>query len=162
MNELSKGERRKVEILLAVMHNPLLLILDEPTSSLDPLIRSSIWGNILANGKRTIIFSTHQWEEAVKFATKIIFIHKGILLNEASSCEQIIQKSNFVKKVIVWNEVKIQGADVFSYPLKDNIVYLIKAGQEDVMMKIREQTMRYSIMEIGLEDIYHSLIFSRK
>ncbi|TWV11315.1 ABC transporter ATP-binding protein [Bacteroidaceae bacterium HV4-6-C5C] len=162
MNELSKGERRKVEILLSVMHNPNLLILDEPTSSLDPLIRNSVWTNILKSDNRTIMFSTHQWEEAAKFANKIAFINKGKILNNPASAEEIIKGSNISKKIIVGNNTNITSDGICSYPIKDNIVYLIKNGQDDVLMKIREQTMRYSIMDIGLEDIYHLLIFSEK
>ena len=158
MNELSKGERRKVEILLSVMHNPNLLILDEPTSSLDPLIRDLIWTNILKSDNRTIMFSTHQWEEAAKFANKIVFINKGKILNKPASAEEIIKGYNISKKIIASNNVHITSDSICSYPIKDNIVYLIKNGQNDVLMKIREQTMRYSIMDIGLEDIYHLLI----
>ena len=162
MNELSKGERRKVEILLSVMHNPKLLILDEPTSSLDPLIRDLIWTNILKSDNRTIMFSTHQWEEAAKFANKIVFINKGKILNKPASAEEIIKGYNISKKIIASNNVHITSDSICSYPIKDNIVYLIKNGQNDVLMKIREQTMRYSIMDIGLEDIYHLLISLEK
>lgn len=162
MNELSKGERRKVEILLSVMHNPNLLILDEPTSSLDPLIRDLIWTNILKSDNRTIMFSTHQWEEAAKFANKIVFINKGKILNKPASAEEIIKGYNISKKIIASNNVHITSDSICSYPIKDNIVYLIKNGQNDVLMKIREQTMRYSIMDIGLEDIYHLLISLEK
>ena len=44
--QLSKGERKRVAIFLSVLHNPSLLILDEPTADLDPMIREVIWRNI--------------------------------------------------------------------------------------------------------------------
>lgn len=49
MNKLSRGEKRKVELFLTTMHNPSLLILDEPTSSLDPVMRNYVWDNVICD-----------------------------------------------------------------------------------------------------------------
>ena len=158
MSKLSKGEKRKVEIFLSTIHDPDMLILDEPTSSLDPLIRDVVWENIILQKDRTILFSTHQWEEAFKFASKIIFLYRGKILNQPATGEEIINASKFSRKIIVHNTVPVQEINIFSYEKNSGIHYLIEKENEIVMDKIKAQTLNYSILPIDLEDIYHYLI----
>jgi len=158
MSKLSKGEKRKVEIFLSTIHDPDMLILDEPTSFLDPLIRDIVWENIILQKNRTVLFSTHHWEEASKFASKIIFLYNGKILNNPASGKEIISSSKFVKKIIVHSATPMQEINAFSYEKKASVYYLIEKEHETVMNKIMSQTLNYSIFPIDLEDIYHYLI----
>jgi ABC-type multidrug transport system ATPase subunit len=105
MHKLSKGENRKIELFLATIHEPDFLILDEPTSSIDPIIRDYIWHNIILKKNRTVLFSTHQWDEAEKYANKILFIHEGKLLNNPMSGVSLIEKSKFKIKISVHKNI---------------------------------------------------------
>lgn len=79
IEELSKGMAQKVQFIVTVIHDPELLILDEPFSGLDPinakLIEDEIY-NLKQQGK-TIIFSTHRMEQVEEICDEIVLINKG-------------------------------------------------------------------------------------
>ena len=80
--ELSGGMKRRVLIAKALIHEPRLLFLDEPTASVDVELRQSMW-NVVANLKKdgvTIILTTHYIEEAEAIADRVGIINKGELL----------------------------------------------------------------------------------
>ena len=78
-SELSKGMQQKIQFIAAVLHNPDLMILDEPSSGLDPVAQELLREVVLelkAAGK-TIIFSTHQMEMAERLCDDICMINKS-------------------------------------------------------------------------------------
>ena len=80
--ELSGGMKRRVLIAKALIHEPRLLFLDEPTASVDVELRQSMW-NVVADLKKdgvTIILTTHYIEEAEAIADRVGIINKGELL----------------------------------------------------------------------------------
>jgi len=79
----SGGMRRKLEIVRAFMHRPLILFLDEPTIGLDPEARREVWLQIAAlnREKTTIILTTHYMDEAEKLCNRIAFVDKGRLMS---------------------------------------------------------------------------------
>jgi ABC-2 type transport system ATP-binding protein len=84
--ELSKGMQQKVQFLAAVIHDPDLLILDEPFSGLDPVnaqLLNAIIRDLNDNGK-TIIFSTHVLHQAEQICDRFFLIHKGVKLLDAT------------------------------------------------------------------------------
>jgi len=78
----SGGMRRKLEIVRAFIHRPLILFLDEPTIGLDPEARREVWQQIsdLNKEKTTIILTTHYMDEAEKLCDRIAFVDKGRLI----------------------------------------------------------------------------------
>ncbi len=81
-NEISGGEKRRVEIARALMNNPKVLIADEPTANLDPSLKFSImelFSKIRSDFKTTIIFSTHDYD-ILKYADRVYKIeNKGLI-----------------------------------------------------------------------------------
>lgn len=79
VEELSKGNQQKVQLIGTLLHDPDLIILDEPQSGLDPvnmvLVRNLL--QELRNDGKTILLSTHMMAEAEKMADEIILIHRG-------------------------------------------------------------------------------------
>lgn len=82
----SGGQQRRVSFAVALLHDPEILILDEPTVGVDPLLRQSIWNHLCsltATGRTTVIITTHYIEEA-KQANTIGLMRSGRLLAEDS------------------------------------------------------------------------------
>ncbi len=79
VNELSKGMQQKVQFAGAMLHEPELLILDEPFSGLDPINQDVLKETVVsqARGGRTVIFSTHQMEVAEKICDAVCIIAHG-------------------------------------------------------------------------------------
>jgi ABC-2 type transport system ATP-binding protein len=79
VEELSKGNQQKIQLIGALLHDPELIILDEPQSGLDP-VNMVLVRNLLRDLKeegRTILLSTHMMGEAEKMADEIVLIHRG-------------------------------------------------------------------------------------
>ncbi|MBN1797109.1 MAG: ABC transporter ATP-binding protein [Spirochaetales bacterium] len=79
IRELSGGMKRRLIIARALLNEPKLLILDEPTTGLDPQVRQLIWDKIrsLQKNKVTVLLTTHYMEEAYQLAANILIIDKG-------------------------------------------------------------------------------------
>jgi ABC-2 type transport system ATP-binding protein len=77
--ELSKGMSQKIQILAAIIHEPDLLILDEPFSGLDPVSTRLLKDIILAEHRRgaTVLFSTHVMPQAEEICDHVVMIHRG-------------------------------------------------------------------------------------
>jgi ABC-2 type transport system ATP-binding protein len=78
ISTLSKGYRQRVGLAQAIVHEPPVLVLDEPTSSLDPQQRSDVRQLILdLKGRHTVILSTHILPEASEVADRVVIINRG-------------------------------------------------------------------------------------
>ncbi|NMB78878.1 MAG: ATP-binding cassette domain-containing protein [Methanomicrobiales archaeon] len=83
ISTFSGGMRRKLEIVRAFIHHPLILFLDEPTIGLDPEARREVWQQIASLNKErtTIILTTHYMDEAERLCNRIAFVDKGRLIS---------------------------------------------------------------------------------
>ena len=84
LSQLSEGNRRKVSIIKALLHDPEIIIMDEPTLGLDPVVKNEIW-NFLLNLKKsdtTLIVATNNIEEAKSLCDKVYFLNDGNLTAE--------------------------------------------------------------------------------
>jgi len=79
IKELSGGMKRRLVMARALLNNPKLLILDEPTTGLDPQVRHLIWDKLHQLKKRgtTILLTTHYMEEAFQICDEVLIMHKG-------------------------------------------------------------------------------------
>jgi len=79
INDLSGGMKRRLVIARALMNRPRLLILDEPTTGLDPQVRQLIWDKVRALKREgvTVLLTTHYMEEAYQIADTVIIMDKG-------------------------------------------------------------------------------------
>ncbi|HWJ28062.1 MAG TPA: DUF4162 domain-containing protein [Flavisolibacter sp.] len=99
VEDLSKGMSQKLQFVTTVLHNPKLIILDEPFSGLDPVnsnvIKDEIFG--LAKKGATIIFSTHRMEQVEEICDHIVLVNKGkkILDGTVRNVKQEFKKNLF-------------------------------------------------------------------
>lgn len=90
IRDLSRGQKARAGLLAALAHRPELLVLDEPSSGLDPIVRRDILGAVLrtaAHEGRTVLFSSHLLDEVEEVADHVIMISEGRILLSAPLAE---------------------------------------------------------------------------
>lgn len=88
---LSGGERQRLALALALLHDPELLILDEPTAALDPVARRGVHAIVerLAAAGKTVLLTTHYIEEAEKLCRRVILLRQGAVVADGSPFDLI-------------------------------------------------------------------------
>ena len=87
VRNLSRGQRARAGLLVALAYRPDLLVLDEPSSGLDPVVRRDILGAIIrtiGDEGRTVLFSSHLLDEVERVADRVAIIHQGRIMLTAS------------------------------------------------------------------------------
>lgn len=95
--ELSGGQQQRIGVLRALAASPPIVLMDEPFGALDPMTRTILQKEILSLQKKlnkTIVFVTHDMDEALKLADKIIFMDKGNILQIGSPEEMLNNPAN--------------------------------------------------------------------
>ena len=121
IRKFSGGMKRRLNIIMALIHNPQIIILDEPTLGLDPQARRAVWEYITQfKGKKTILLTTHYMDEADFLADRIGIIDNGKIVALGTSTELkismlktytiVIQAWNLTQKVIT--EIRSRYAEV--------------------------------------------------
>ena len=89
VGKCSGGQQQRIRFAIATMHNPNILILDEPTTGMDVTARRTFWERMdkLAETGKTIIFATHYLEEAQNFAQRIVLMNNGKIIADGTSEE---------------------------------------------------------------------------
>jgi lipooligosaccharide transport system ATP-binding protein len=93
VDQLSGGMRRRLLLARGLVHEPRLVLLDEPTVGLDPQIRTELWtliGELKARGT-TILMSTHYIEEAERLADEVAVMHRGRIISRGHPVELITE-----------------------------------------------------------------------
>jgi ABC-2 type transport system ATP-binding protein len=82
VDQLSGGQRQRLSLLIAIVHNPRLVLLDEPTGGLDPQARRQLWNRIEAmrESGRSVLLTTHSMEEAQAVCDRVAIMDHGRLL----------------------------------------------------------------------------------
>lgn len=89
VGKCSGGQQQRVRFALALLGHPDILVLDEPTTGMDPAARHTFWDAMHEQGRngRTILFSTHYLEEAEQMARRIVILDKGQVIADGSATE---------------------------------------------------------------------------
>lgn len=171
---LSLGNNQRLGLAKALIHNPEILILDEPTNGLDPAgiyeIREML-KDLALNQSVTIFISSHILGEVSRFATRIGIIHEGKLIQELDTsqlealCKKrllintndiqkaysiLTQKGYFVEKTIN-NHIEIRNEDAINKP--DTIAtIMVNAGCPPTLLKVEEEDLEsYFLRAIGMK-----------
>ncbi len=94
VDSLSGGERQKLDILLAVMHRPEVVFLDELTTGLDPMARRKVWKYVrsLKDNGATVILTSHYMDEVEHLCDKVAILKQGKIL-ATGTVEQVMKQS---------------------------------------------------------------------
>ncbi len=168
---LSKGYRQRVGLAQALIHNPQVLILDEPTTGLDPNQLIEIRNLIKELGKeKTVLFSTHILQEVKAVCDNITIINKGkIVANSDTHTLQTNHNKNSILKVEFDRPITLAElqniSGVLSVQKKSgNSWHLSFSKQHDIRQEIMKFALsqNYTILsmqiqELSLEDIFQKL-----
>ena len=159
INQLSKGYQQRVGLAAAILHNPKVLILDEPNTGLDPNQLLEIRTLIKTLGKeKTVLFSTHIMQEVEAVCDRVIIIKKGVVLIDKTLVE--LQKNHQQIIKIIFNG-KVNASQfqqlellVSSKDLGKNTWELTFKNEEDMRPKLFEfaQEKNIKILELSSEN----------
>jgi len=134
IEDLSKGMGQKLQFVTTVLHDPKLIILDEPFSGLDPVNSNLIKDEIykLAQSGSTIIFSTHRMEQVEEICDQIILLNKGqkVLDGSVRGVKQQFKENLF--RVTASNLHQVGSTEIFDVIAheEDNLVIKIRNGHK--------------------------------
>jgi len=162
--KLSGGQRRRVDIIRALINNPRILILDEPTTGLDPKSRKVVWDYIeyLRREKHMTIFLTTHYMEETKDADNVVILDKGHIIASGTPSEL---KSRYASSKLVWytedsKEARTLIAETdYSYDA-DHFNVKINSMSEDVtefLYKNRDLITDYEIIKGTMDDVFLNL-----
>jgi len=148
---LSMGERRRVSILLSLLHNPSLLVMDEPFSSVDPTIIENLL-SIINENNGALVYTTHDWS-AESLKNNIVFMmHDGHLKQSQYNLSELISLVKSDTKVICnaaeWNK---NDTNVMYYT-KDENTYIL--GNHQTIIR-RFGITSYQVEKINMQDLYY-------
>lgn len=166
IKELSKGNQQKIQFISAIIHEPKLLILDEPFSGLDP-INVELFKDVileLKNKKTIIIFSSHRMEHVELFCEKLLVLVKGkdVLSGNLSDIKKNYKKKNIIVKGTIDIEKLKEIKGVISIN-KQKDEYIVKIEDESFINNIFKEIKKTdNITKFMVEDPSLNEIFIAK
>lgn len=167
IGQLSKGYRQRVGLAQALIPNPKVLILDEPTTGLDPNQLEEIRNLIRELGKdRTVIFSTHIMQEINAICNRVLIINKGEIVADYPDISKInhFHEHNFQFEVEFMYKTDITGIDhIISVSENANNSFTILADKDirgeifDFAVKTKNKILTIKAVERTMEEVFRSL-----
>lgn len=158
IEDLSFGNLKKVGFILAVMHEPKLLILDEPTSGLDPIMQN-VFFEVLREEKAkgtTCLYSTHILSEVSKICDRVGIIKDGHLI-QVEEIEELFGKNlGFVTLESPNSEKILKDLQVENISTDEKIIKFANPFPHDALIKrlAKYEIKRIQIQEMSLEDLF--------
>ena len=160
---LSGGQKRRADIARALIHEPQILILDEPTTGLDPKTRKDVWEVIdtLRKKKMTIFLTTHYMEEAAN-ADKIVIINKGEIVAEGSPDQ--------LKKAYAKDTLRLAGniepminycvENGLIFEQKNDVIYIETSSIHaiNIIQDLKELMTGFEMIQATLDDVFLDII----
>lgn len=164
VTQLSKGMLAKLSLLLAISHEPDLLILDEPTSGLDALVREEFLHGILRSmgeKEKTIIFSSHSIDDVERIADRVALLKNGKLVVD-QAVDQLLANTkrlrasftteglpNWVPDTAIWQQVKRQEWQLTVEQFTPELVAEIQQ---------RNSIENIEVLDLSLEEIFKDYV----
>ncbi|MFA5553819.1 MAG: ABC transporter ATP-binding protein [Phycisphaerae bacterium] len=162
IKELSGGNKRRLVIARALLNNPKLLILDEPTTGLDPQIRHLIWDKLYYLKKlgTTILLTTHYMEEAFQICDEVLIMNKG----REIMCDN---PQNLLKKHVEQFVLEVNSPELLIAPDKEELLKEIRIEKAEQTTRIysndneklkalaaKLEGSQYYLRQANLEDVF--------
>jgi ABC-2 type transport system ATP-binding protein len=160
-SKLSGGQRQRLLLAIALINEPEVLFLDEPTTGLDPQARRNFWDlvqGIKAQGK-TIVLTTHYMEEAYLLCDEIVIVDHGKIIARGSPTallaehfddsvlELPLTEANKLKDTILY-QPKGDAVEIHTADINDTIAQLLAAKVSLTHLRIRQRTLEDLFLEL--------------
>jgi ABC-2 type transport system ATP-binding protein len=152
ISELSLGNKKKVAIVQAIIHKPKLLILDEPTNGLDPLIQQKLFNTLLElkNEGTTIFLSSHNLTEVEEFCDRVAIIKEGRIVdvkNISDFAHKKVKRVTLKSSSPLKNELASIGGDSF-----EQTGETISFNYTGDINKLLIELSKYKLADLVIED----------
>ena len=159
--KLSGGQRRRVDIVRALINEPRILFLDEPTTGLDPKSRKMVWDHIrtLKKEKQLTIFLTTHYMEETADADSVKIMERGHIIASGSPSEL---KSRYASSKLIWyTEKTVENEDVlkgheWTYEA-DHYNIRFTGSVTDTLYKNRSKIVDYEVIKGTMDDVFLNL-----
>ena len=145
VEEMSRGNRAKLAIVAALAHSPRLLLLDEPTAGLDPVVRADVldalW-ELLEDGEHAILYSTHVLSDIARLADELVFLSDG----------KVLQRSAKDDLVDAWRRISFRIAAEGEIALPAVVEHRQVRQEHQVTSRDHEATLA-ALRSLGAESI---------
>jgi ABC-2 type transport system ATP-binding protein len=164
VGKCSGGEQQRLRFAMALLSDPALLLLDEPTTGMDVEGRRAFWSAIRADAEkgRTVLFATHYLEEADQYADRIVLISHGRIVADGTGSQiKALAAGRTVRATLPGADTRrLSGlAGVDSVDVRGDTVYIHAKDTDEVARYLLTQTSAHDleITARGLEDAFLSL-----
>ena len=162
-DKLSGGQRRRVDIIRALINDPRILFLDEPTTGLDPKSRKIVWDYIdylRKEHKMTIFLTTHYMEET-RDADHVVILDKGKIISCGTPTEL---KTKYAPSKFIWYTQKAEGAEQLIRNVSDSYDYdadhynvKINRNISEFLYTHKDRVIDYEIVKGSMDDVFLNL-----
>ena len=159
VGKLSGGQRRRIDVARALLHSPKLLVLDEPTTGLDPQTRRLLWdvvSDLRHKQEMTVFLTTHYMEEAAD-ADRVVILDSGKIVAEGTPLEL---KDQFSGDFVTLYDVKnTEALKAISYPIEKlgnayRIAVPNTAAATDLILKNPPLFTNYEVTKGKMDDVF--------
>lgn len=156
--KLSGGQKRRVDVARALLNNPKILILDEPTTGLDPEARKALWSVVTSlrkNQNMTVFLTTHYMEEAAD-ADYVVILDSGKISAEGTPLELINNYTGDFVTIYNVDEDKIKALGLPYENIRDAVRIAVKNTEEarDLIVKHPDLFTDFEITKGKMDDVF--------
>lgn len=166
---LSGGWKQRLALAAVTMHEPELLLLDEPTAGVDPQARRDFWDEIhrLSNNGMTVLVSTHYMDEAER-CDRVVYLANGVIVTKGTVAD-IITRSGLVTFTAEGDQIRSMASQLRSQPGVDHVAYfgsalhvsgLNRERLESALKKSARDGVQWHEVQPSLEDSFIALMKS--
>ncbi|MBN2052141.1 ABC transporter ATP-binding protein [Candidatus Woesearchaeota archaeon] len=178
--DLSGGMERRLDIACALIHDPEVLILDEPTSDLDPILRDHIWSLVQKINKKgtTIILASHHLSEVENFCSRLAIIKDGKIIDVASPARlktkyaesQEIRIQTYPGRYSnIAKAIKRPGSNVFDIQIRGSELIIFSDQPQAVIHELlhtlevlKEELIDINVSRPGLDELFMKITGEEK
>ncbi|HEX3357271.1 MAG TPA: ABC transporter ATP-binding protein [Tepidisphaeraceae bacterium] len=165
---LSKGQAAKLSMLLAICHDPAVLIFDEPTSGLDPLVREEFLEGVLSvtsERQQTVLFSSHTLSDVQRLADNIGIMHEGKLLLHAP-VDELLDRTKRIRAVLEEENGKHEAPPGMVFQRVRGREWMITVEnfrQEQIeFVRSRNRISHLDVQDMSLDDVFKDFVRGQK